>query len=159
MRGAGGQAARHGGPTRACALRAWLRPGRRSQAPGDLLAPQVSERFAHQLDYLDHYADDAAGRFARFRDTPVAVLGDDALARWAALGLLRNGSAAVAITEQSGPYSELRAERHGVEGGAEIDAEAAALAEAGCAPGSPASGKPPTARTAGPNWRAGTPSW
>ncbi|MGY9069432.1 TOMM precursor leader peptide-binding protein [Streptomyces sp. CAS3] len=102
--------------------------------PGDLLAPQVSERFAHQLDYLDHYADDAAGRFARFRDTPVAVLGDDALARWAALGLLRNGSAAVAITEQSGPYSELRAERHGVEGGAEIDAEAAALAEAGCAP-------------------------
>ncbi|MFE9419852.1 TOMM precursor leader peptide-binding protein [Streptomyces griseofuscus] len=102
--------------------------------PGDLLAPQVSERFAHQLDYLDHYADDAAARFARFRDTPVAVLGDDALARWAALGLLRNGSAAVAITEQDGPYSELRAERHGVEGGAEIEAEAAALAEAGCAP-------------------------
>ncbi|MEV7504951.1 TOMM precursor leader peptide-binding protein [Streptomyces sp. NPDC093018] len=102
--------------------------------PGDLLAPQVGERFAHQLDYLDHYADDAAGRFARFRDTPVAVLGDDALARWAALGLLRNGSAAVAIAEQPGPYSELRAERHGVEGAAEIDAEAAALAEAGCAP-------------------------
>ncbi|MER8119751.1 TOMM precursor leader peptide-binding protein [Streptomyces sp. NPDC094031] len=102
--------------------------------PADALAPQVGERFAHQLDYLDHYADDATGRFTRFRDTPVAVLGDDALARWAALGLLRNGSAAVAITEPASPYSELRAERHGVEGSAEIEAEAAALAEAGCAP-------------------------
>ncbi|OIK25023.1 TOMM precursor leader peptide-binding protein [Streptomyces malaysiense] len=102
--------------------------------PDDALGPQVGERFAHQLDYLDHYADDARGRFARFRDTPVAVLGDDALARWAALGLLRNGSAAVAITEQDSPYSELRAERHGVEGSAEIDTEVAALAGAGCAP-------------------------
>ncbi|MEU3027098.1 TOMM precursor leader peptide-binding protein [Streptomyces incarnatus] len=104
------------------------------EPPADALAPQVGERFAHQLDYLDHYADDATGRFTRFRDTPVAVLGDDALARWAALGLLRNGGAAVAITEQASPYSELRAERHGVEGSAEIDAEAAALAGAGCAP-------------------------
>ncbi|MFH8337200.1 TOMM precursor leader peptide-binding protein [Streptomyces sp. AM6-12] len=102
--------------------------------PADALPPQVGERFAHQLDYLDHYADDATGRFARFRATPVAVLGDDALARWAALGLLRNGCGAVAITEPASLYGELCAERHGVEGSADIDAEAAALAGAGCAP-------------------------
>ncbi|MFD8999576.1 TOMM precursor leader peptide-binding protein [Streptomyces sp. NPDC059582] len=100
----------------------------------DAVSPQVANRFAHQLDYLDHYADDAPGRFLRFRSGPVAVLGDDALARWAALGLLRNGCAAVAVTEPDVPYDVLSHELHGVEGTADLDAEAAALAEAGCAP-------------------------
>jgi bacteriocin biosynthesis cyclodehydratase domain-containing protein len=100
----------------------------------DVLPPQVAERFAHQIDYLDHYADEAAERFLRFRSTTVAVLGDDALARWAALGLLRNGCAGVAITEQDSEHGVLRRELHGVEGTAELDAEAADLAEAGCAP-------------------------
>ncbi|MER5600152.1 TOMM precursor leader peptide-binding protein [Streptomyces sp. NPDC002265] len=99
----------------------------------DGLAPQVATRFAHQLDYLDHYADDAAERFLRFRCTPVAVLGDDALARWAALGLLRNGCAAVAVTDRGAP-GVLSRELHGVEGVAELEAEVAALAGAGCAP-------------------------
>lgn len=101
--------------------------------PVEVLAPQVAERFAHQLDYLDHYADHASERFLRFRSTPVAVLGDDALARWAALGLLRNGCAAVAVTDRGGP-GILSRELHGVEGMAELEAEAATLAEAGCAP-------------------------
>ncbi|MEU6241840.1 TOMM precursor leader peptide-binding protein [Streptomyces sp. NPDC047024] len=99
----------------------------------DPLPSQVAKHFAHQVDYLDHYADDAAGRFLRFRSTPVAVLGSDALARWAALGLLRNGCEAVAITE--GPASAvLGRELHGVEGVAELDAETVELTEAGCAP-------------------------
>ncbi|MDT0466640.1 TOMM precursor leader peptide-binding protein [Streptomyces gibsoniae] len=97
----------------------------------DVLPPQVAERFAHQLAYLDHYADDAPERFLRFRSTKVAVIGDDALARWAALGLLRNGCATVAVTEQG---TLLRRELHGVEGTTELDAEAADLADAGCAP-------------------------
>ncbi|MEV7326340.1 TOMM precursor leader peptide-binding protein [Streptomyces sp. NPDC093970] len=101
--------------------------------PVDVLAPQVAERFAHQLDYLDHYADGAAERFLRFRSTPVAVLGDDALARWAALGLLRNGCGAVAVTDGGAP-GVLSRELHGVEGTAELDAEVAVLADAGCAP-------------------------
>ncbi|MEV5986986.1 TOMM precursor leader peptide-binding protein [Streptomyces sp. NPDC052051] len=108
----------------------------RAAAPrpsADVLSPQVAERFAQQIDYLDHYADDAPGRFLRFRATSVAVLGDDALARWAALGLLRNGCEAVAVTEQDAAHAVLRRELHGVDGG-ELDAEAAALAEAGCAP-------------------------
>ncbi|MER5410460.1 TOMM precursor leader peptide-binding protein [Streptomyces sp. NPDC002769] len=98
------------------------------------LSPQVKKRFSHQLDYLDHYADNAPARFLRFRSTPVAVLGDGALARWAALGLLRNGCAAVTITEPDLPYDGLSRELHGVEGTADLDAEAAALTEAGCAP-------------------------
>ncbi|QFZ77783.1 TOMM precursor leader peptide-binding protein [Streptomyces fagopyri] len=102
--------------------------------PAETLSPQVENRFAHQLDYLDHYADDAPGRFLRFRSTPVAVLGDDALARWAALGLLRNGCAAVAVTEHDEPSDVLSRELHGVEGVSDLDAEAAALAGAGCAP-------------------------
>ncbi|MGW5101769.1 TOMM precursor leader peptide-binding protein [Streptomyces sp. NPDC004100] len=108
----------------------------RDAGPGpavDPLPPQVAKRFAHQVDYLDHYADDAAGRFLRFRSTPVAVLGSDALARWAALGLLRNGCEAVAVTEGPAP-AVLSRELHGVEGTAELDAETAELTEAGCPP-------------------------
>ncbi|MBV2353991.1 TOMM precursor leader peptide-binding protein [Streptomyces sp. J2-1] len=118
----------------------------RDAAPGtsaDVLPPQVADRFAQQLAYLDHYADDAPGRFLRYRDTRVAVLGDDALARWAALGLLRNGCAHVAVTGAAddgapGHTAEtarvLRRDLHGVEGTTELDVEEAELTEAGCAP-------------------------
>jgi bacteriocin biosynthesis cyclodehydratase domain-containing protein len=133
--------------------------------PADVVPPQVTERFAEQLDYLDHYADDAPGRFLRFRSTPVAVLGDDALARWAALGLLRNGCAAVAVTEPDAPHEVLRRDLHGVEGTADLDAEAAALAGAGCAPRlvrlpapAPAAGTSP-AGPAGAWPAAGTYGW
>ncbi|MCX4847520.1 TOMM precursor leader peptide-binding protein [Streptomyces sp. NBC_00893] len=51
----------------------------------------VAERFAAQIAYIDHYTDEAPERFARFRATRVAVLGDDETARWCALSLLRNG--------------------------------------------------------------------
>ncbi|MEU1500155.1 TOMM precursor leader peptide-binding protein [Streptomyces sp. NPDC005732] len=102
--------------------------------PADALSAPVMKRFSHQLDYLDHYADDAPGRFLRFRSTPVAVLGDDAVARWAALGLLRNGCAAVAVTGPNPPHAVLTRELHGVEGTDDLDAEAAALTGAGCAP-------------------------
>ncbi|MER8016646.1 TOMM precursor leader peptide-binding protein [Streptomyces griseoluteus] len=95
------------------------------------LSPQVAARFAHQLDYLDHYADDAHGRFARFRDTRVAVLGDDEMARWAALGLLRNGCATVAVTVEDAAEGALDHEPGGTAG---LDAEVAGLTGAGCAP-------------------------
>lgn len=63
----------------------------------DALDPRVAERFAPQIGYVDHYVGEAGGRFARFRDTRVAVLGDDAVAAWCALSLIRNGAAAVAV--------------------------------------------------------------
>lgn len=55
----------------------------------------VAARFAAQIAYVDHYADGAPERFARFRATRVAVLGDDEIARWCALSLLRNGCAEI----------------------------------------------------------------
>ncbi|WP_236244760.1 TOMM precursor leader peptide-binding protein [Streptomyces sp. CC210A] len=57
-----------------------------------------ARRFAAQTAYIDHYADGAPARFTRFRDTRVAVLGDDDTARWCALGLVRNGCARIAVT-------------------------------------------------------------
>ncbi|MFB7778560.1 TOMM precursor leader peptide-binding protein [Streptomyces bauhiniae] len=98
---------------------------------GASLSPQMEARFAHQLDYLDHYADDAHGRFARYRDTRVAVLGDDEMAKWAALGLLRNGLATVAVTVEDAAEGALD---HDPRGTAGLDAEVADLTEAGCAP-------------------------
>ncbi|MFF2326959.1 MULTISPECIES: TOMM precursor leader peptide-binding protein [unclassified Streptomyces] len=63
---------------------------------------EVAERFAAQIAYLDHYADGAPERFARFRATRVAVLGDDEVARWCALSLLRNGCVRIGTTAESG---------------------------------------------------------
>ncbi|MFJ6012705.1 TOMM precursor leader peptide-binding protein [Streptomyces sp. NPDC092952] len=58
----------------------------------------VAERFAAQIAYVDHYTDRAPERFARFRATRVAVLGDDEIARWCALSLLRNGCVRIGTT-------------------------------------------------------------
>ncbi|MEJ8667614.1 TOMM precursor leader peptide-binding protein [Streptomyces sp. MS1.AVA.1] len=57
----------------------------------------MARRFEAQIAYVDHYADDAARRFQRFRDTRVAVVGTDLVARWCALSLIRNGGAAVGL--------------------------------------------------------------
>jgi bacteriocin biosynthesis cyclodehydratase domain-containing protein len=87
------------------------------------LTPEVSARFAPQMAYVDHYADDQAGRFQRFRQTRVAVLGDDLLARWCALSLVRNGCAAVGVLPGiGGAASGLNA----------VEDEARALTAVGC---------------------------
>ncbi|MFG2710961.1 TOMM precursor leader peptide-binding protein [Streptomyces goshikiensis] len=70
-------------------------PGADGQAA---LAPDVARRFAPQIAYADHYADDADARFLRFRNTRVAVLGEDDVARWCASSLIRNGCATVGVT-------------------------------------------------------------
>ncbi|WP_199823272.1 YcaO-like family protein, partial [Streptomyces sp. NRRL WC-3742] len=77
-------------------------------APAD--APEADAPIASP----DHDAD----CFQHFRTTPVAVLGDDPLARSCALGLIRSGCADLAVTD--GP------------GIAELIAEARELTEAGC---------------------------
>ena len=86
--------------------------------------PAVAERFAAQIDYVDHYSDGAPERFLRFRSRRVAVLGEGQVARWAALSLLRNGCAAVAvpagIDAPGNAFGEVRE-------------QAAALAAQGCA--------------------------
>ncbi|MEE1751523.1 TOMM precursor leader peptide-binding protein [Streptomyces sp. SP18CS02] len=69
-----------------------------SEGPRAALPPDVARRFAPQIAYADHYADDAEARFLHFRDARVAVLGEDPVARWCALSLVRNGCAVVGVT-------------------------------------------------------------
>ncbi|MFI2115275.1 TOMM precursor leader peptide-binding protein [Streptomyces rubiginosohelvolus] len=68
---------------------------------GDAVDGETAERFAAQIAYVDHYTDDAPARFARYRATRVAVLGDDETARWCALSLVRNGCASIGATAAS----------------------------------------------------------
>ncbi|PJN25383.1 TOMM precursor leader peptide-binding protein [Kitasatospora sp. CB02891] len=86
------------------------------------LTPEAVARFGPQIEYVDHYVGDAEERFHRFRETRVAVLGTDELARWAVLSLVRNGCATVGVLPE---LTELA-------GFAEIETETAALAKAGC---------------------------
>ncbi|MFF7713172.1 TOMM precursor leader peptide-binding protein [Streptomyces sp. NPDC007988] len=83
-----------------------------ASGPGE--AP--ARRYATQIAYVDHYTDRAPERFRRFRDTAVAVLGDDAVARWCALSLVRNGCARIALAADF----------------PEVAAEAAEAADDGC---------------------------
>jgi bacteriocin biosynthesis cyclodehydratase domain-containing protein len=73
-----------------------VRPSRQ-QDGATALPDEVGERFAPQISYIDHHEDRAEMRFRRFREARVAVLGDDLVARWCALSLLRNGAAAVDV--------------------------------------------------------------
>ncbi|NEC44390.1 TOMM precursor leader peptide-binding protein [Streptomyces sp. SID8016] len=66
-----------------------------AEAAGKTVDTETAERFAAQIAYVDHYTDDAPARFARYRATRVAVLGDDETAHWCALSLVRNGCAAI----------------------------------------------------------------
>ncbi|MEV7416672.1 TOMM precursor leader peptide-binding protein [Streptomyces sp. NPDC089919] len=120
------QKAMVGGLVKALYARGFARPvPDPEEGAGPVLDPAVAARFAEQIGYLDHYADGAPARFAAFRGTRVAVLGDGPVARWCALSLLRNGCAAVAVAPgpAGGPAT-------GGEFGA-LRAEAAELAEQG----------------------------
>ncbi|WP_432926538.1 TOMM precursor leader peptide-binding protein [Microbispora sp. CA-135349] len=55
------------------------------------LAPEVLRRFEGQINYIEHYNDDAAVRFQRFRTARVLLAGGGPISRAAGLGLLRNG--------------------------------------------------------------------
>jgi hypothetical protein len=57
----------------------------------------ATERFAAQLNYIDHYVDGAAERFSRFREARVAVLGTGDVAVWCARSLVRNGAGALVL--------------------------------------------------------------
>jgi bacteriocin biosynthesis cyclodehydratase domain-containing protein len=63
----------------------------------DPLPEIVRERFAPQINYIDHFQDGGPERFARFRAATIAVLGDDLVARYCAIGLVRNGAARVDV--------------------------------------------------------------
>ncbi len=74
----------------------------RSAAPSTpleepVLADAVRRRFDAQVAYIDHHVDAADQRFAAFRYSRVAVVGDDEVAGWAARSLVRNGAAEVRV--------------------------------------------------------------
>src|SRR5699024_1675523 len=70
--------------------------------PEGTLDPRVKAGFQRQIDYVEHYADGAAERFARFRHMRILVAGNGPLAGWAALGLLRNGAGRIDLTAGNG---------------------------------------------------------
>ncbi|MGW3602779.1 TOMM precursor leader peptide-binding protein [Micromonospora sp. NPDC005161] len=55
------------------------------------LAEAVGRRFAPQIEFIDHFADDPTGRFLRLHTARVALVGGGATLLAAASGLLRNG--------------------------------------------------------------------
>lgn len=89
----------------------------------DLLPAAVAERFAAQIGYIDHYVGSAEERFHRFRGSRIAVLGDDPVARWCVLSLIRNGAAEIAVLPGTGATDET----------AQTGAEAQELRRQGCA--------------------------
>ncbi|GED83918.1 TOMM precursor leader peptide-binding protein [Streptomyces sp. 6-11-2] len=93
------QKAMVGGLVKALYARGFARPvpDPTEERPGASVEPAVAARFGQQIAYIDHYADDAGSRFAAFRGTRVAVLGDGPVARWCALSLIRNGCAFVGV--------------------------------------------------------------
>ncbi|MFE3555847.1 TOMM precursor leader peptide-binding protein, partial [Streptomyces sp. NPDC059193] len=91
-------------------------------------APDVARRYAPQIAYADHYSDDAEARFLRFRETRVAVLGEDDVARWCASSLIRNGCAVIGVTSGTGTGTAPAAGT----GTPELDAEAAEAVADGC---------------------------
>ncbi|MER7913805.1 TOMM precursor leader peptide-binding protein [Streptomyces sp. NPDC096068] len=107
-------------------------------AEGDApVEPAVAARFAQQIAYVDHYADGAESRFAAFRNTRVAVLGEGPVARWCALSLIRNGCASVGVEAvlAEGPataaeFGALRAEAEELTAGGS-PAEVAVLPDTG----------------------------
>lgn len=67
------------------------------------LPQRVADRFASQVEFVDHFTDDAAGRFQRFRDAHVVLGGAGPALLAAAAGLLRNGCARISLRPEDDP--------------------------------------------------------
>ena len=90
---------------RALAARGFIKDaGERSPIP-DVLA----RRFASQIEFIDHFADDATGRFLRFHRSRVVLGGAGPTLLAAAVGLVRNGCAAVEVRPEDDPEPYRRA--------------------------------------------------
>ncbi|MGS2616743.1 TOMM precursor leader peptide-binding protein [Micromonospora sp. LZ34] len=75
------------------------------------VAEPVARRFAAQIEFVDHFADDATGRFLRFHTARVALGGGGAALLAAAAGLLRNGCLRLDLHPDDDPGSYLEALR------------------------------------------------
>ncbi|MEW1841120.1 TOMM precursor leader peptide-binding protein [Nonomuraea angiospora] len=98
---------------------------------GDVdLEPAVEETFASQLNYVEHFVDEAKARFLRFRTAKVLMLGTGRVNRAAAESLLRNGLGSLSLVASS-PDSAAEDTAVARAGLAECVAD---LTEAGCPP-------------------------
>ncbi|MEU8206314.1 TOMM precursor leader peptide-binding protein [Streptosporangium sp. NPDC049046] len=98
---------------------------------GDVdMDPTVEQVFASQLNYVEHYVDEAKARFLRFRTAKVLMLGTGRVNRAAAESLLRNGLGSLSLVASS-PKSAAGDTAVAMAGLAECVAD---LTEAGCPP-------------------------
>jgi bacteriocin biosynthesis cyclodehydratase domain-containing protein len=83
-----------------------------------LLTDAEATEFSAQLAYIDHFQNGAAGRFRQLRDARIAVVGDDLVARWCALALIRNGCAHVdappGISAPGNAFADVTAEAEAI---------------------------------------------
>jgi bacteriocin biosynthesis cyclodehydratase domain-containing protein len=63
--------------------------------------PAVAKLFSSQLNYVEHFVDDAKARFQRFRTAKVLMLGTGRVNRAAAESLLRNGLGSLSLVASS----------------------------------------------------------
>ncbi|MET7328999.1 TOMM precursor leader peptide-binding protein [Nonomuraea sp. NPDC005650] len=69
---------------------------------GDVdMDPAVEEVFASQLNYVEHFVDEAKARFLRFRTAKVLMLGTGRVNRAVAESLLRNGLGSLSLVASS----------------------------------------------------------
>jgi bacteriocin biosynthesis cyclodehydratase domain-containing protein len=96
---------------RALAARGFVKDaGERSAIPDP-----VARRFASQIEFIDHFADDATGRFLRFHQSRVVLGGAGQALLAAAVGLVRNGCATIEVRPEDDPEPYRRALRAEVE--------------------------------------------
>ncbi|MFJ6195527.1 TOMM precursor leader peptide-binding protein [Micromonospora sp. NPDC092111] len=72
-------------------------------ADGTEVPEPVARRFAGQIEFVDHFADDAAGRFLRFHTAHVVLGGAGPTLLAAASGLLSNGCARITLHPEDDP--------------------------------------------------------
>ncbi|MEU2613252.1 TOMM precursor leader peptide-binding protein [Micromonospora sp. NPDC007271] len=76
------------------------------------LSEPVSRRFAAQIEFIDHFADDPTARFQRFHTARVALCGGGEALLAAASGLLRNGCVRLDLHPDDDPASYAEALQH-----------------------------------------------
>jgi bacteriocin biosynthesis cyclodehydratase domain-containing protein len=64
---------------------------------------RLVRRFASQVEFIDHFADDGTGRFLRFHTAAVTLSGRGDTLRAAVAGLLRNGCAQLDVYPEDDP--------------------------------------------------------
>lgn len=108
--------------------RGFARDARGDRRPQDVgLKPTEADAFGAQIDYVSHYVADGAARFVDFRQTRIAVVGVDDVARWVVTGLVRNGAGRLAADPEVWRGDQVQEALAGLDS-AQVDIERTQLA-------------------------------